>query len=165
MESRLQCIQEMRPNTIDELVPLLKCDWHLLRKIAFISKQETERLPKGYINRIYYFSDKLKVRNASECYYLMQLYNISVRSQVAPEVISKRFANHSFMLTNNFESLNRLLEIFFRYGIAPIHLFNDITVFKSCETHTVKRLSRVKEADITPVMPWMVKCRDSTFTR
>lgn len=69
------------------------------------------------------------------------------------------------MFFSNFDHLDNNLDIFLEYDIKPDNIIRDIGIFKHSEKSILERLKRVKAANITKVMPWMIKCLDAVFER
>lgn len=69
------------------------------------------------------------------------------------------------MFVRNFDHLAKNLTIFLEYGIKPANLLRDIGIFSHTEEYIMPRLERVKAANITKVMPWMIKCMDNVLER
>lgn len=90
---------------------------------------------------------------------------IFVYFQASPKIISKRFADYPFMLHYNFKYLDKNLEIFLKFDIKPSNILRDIGIFNQSEKLILARLIRVKAANITIVMPWMIKCLEVVFEK
>lgn len=80
-------------------------------------------------------------------------------------MISTMCVNDSFLLRYDFEPVAEKLNIFLEYGIEPANILRDTGIFH-CSVRAIQaRLERLKAANITKVMPWMIRCVETAFEK
>lgn len=142
IREKIPIIKSMEPKKIDDFVPLAVIKREELYKLAKI--MEHQRGTLEHENRIYYFSDKLKV---------------------APHIVAKYFVKYPFMFTKGFDTIHDNLNVLLEHQILPIHILRDLRSFRYKPESNKKRLVRAKEAQKEKLMPWMTRCSEATLVK
>lgn len=136
LKIRMDKLKQFKGCEINDLVPFLQVSSLVLSRACQIEEEEFKKIPNS--NRILYFCKELKV---------------------GPELVSKYFATHMFIFGIEFEKLEEIMKILLEYEIEPIHILQDLWVFKYVPQKLKNRFELVKSAGRKTLRPWMVRCR------
>uniref|UniRef100_A0A1B0FKW8 Mitochondrial transcription termination factor n=1 Tax=Glossina morsitans morsitans TaxID=37546 RepID=A0A1B0FKW8_GLOMM len=127
---------------INDFVAYLRVPLSRLRKIIGLLNSEGKYLAYG--NRVYYISEKLALD---------------------PYIVNKHLAKRLFVLELPCEMLEENLQLMLNYKVAPMNILKDLWVFLYAPSMVDVRLKRAALGKKDRIMPWMVKCPESTLKR
>lgn len=119
---------------------MMELDIRKLKRCVDVMLSETSLIPEG--NRIYYFSTHLKLK---------------------PEIVSKYFTKHKFILEMSFSNLEESFQVFLKYGVQPMDMLRDLYAFRYKSSKIESRLKQAQDANKDKLMPWMVRCTEKVL--
>lgn len=164
MRQKLSIISklDLKERAINDFVPLLDLNIERLKQICQLIAAERDQIPGG--NRIYYFSDKLKV---------LQIFSIKMTKisdfiflvffQIDPNVVARYFVKNDYFLVAPFENVDRKVQILLDYNIKPISILKSLYALDRSEEVYVSRLERLMSLNARDVKVWLFKCADDVF--
>uniref|UniRef100_A0A1A9VQC6 Transcription termination factor, mitochondrial n=1 Tax=Glossina austeni TaxID=7395 RepID=A0A1A9VQC6_GLOAU len=127
---------------INDFVAYLRVPLSRLRKIIGLLNSEEKYLAYG--NRVYYISEKLVLD---------------------PYIVNKHLAKRLFVLELPCDMLEENLQLMLNYKVAPMNILKDLWVLLYAPSVVEVRLKRAALGKKDRIMPWMVKCPESTLKR
>ncbi|KAL9925495.1 mitochondrial transcription termination factor [Glossina fuscipes fuscipes] len=127
---------------INDFVAYLRVPLSRLRRI--IARLNREEKYLAYGNRAYYISEKLGLD---------------------PYIVNKHVAKRLFVLELPCDMLEENLQLMLNYKVAPMNILKDLWVLLYAPSVVELRLKRAALGKKDRIMPWMVKCPESTLKR
>lgn len=138
---KLDILKKMKLDDVSAVIPLLQFPITKLRNFALLTKKESCKVPHG--NRLKYISEKLQCNLEDVC-------NV--------------FQQHKFLFTIPFDRFSATMNLLLDAGVCPWHILNDMWIFRYSLNKTAERLNMAKQAGVTTIKPWMLRCSDKIFS-
>ncbi|KAJ6625704.1 Transcription termination factor, mitochondrial, partial [Pseudolycoriella hygida] len=130
----IELIGKMRPNAIEDFLPLVQVDTWLLKNFVNVNNRRNEMHP------IYFFSEKLNI---------------------PPSIVSKTFAEHATILFRDSDGLKKKLDLLLSYNVRPETILRSPSTFWSSLEFIENRLQSLRSKGIENISSWML-VRDET---
>ncbi|XP_031635754.1 transcription termination factor, mitochondrial-like [Contarinia nasturtii] len=142
LQTRLDIIKtlDLTESMINDISPLLEMKEEQLKDVIDSMIKDELLVPGG--NRIYYFSQKLKIE---------------------PNVVAKYCVKNRHSLVAPFDSIDRKIQILLDYNIKPLTILKSLYALDRSEEVYISRLERLMSLHIKDVKIWFFKCADDVF--
>ncbi|XP_059478951.1 transcription termination factor, mitochondrial-like [Neocloeon triangulifer] len=146
LKSRMDVLLVKTQRTVSSMVPLLRLDAEMLKKMFAKSQKldEIQGVDKENQDRITFLSRKLKCSELEAC-----------------DIISK---NH-YLLNTPLARMEKVFEVLYEYQIDPIDVMKDPWILRYNPEQIRSRLEIIKSVGMDKAKPWLARSSHVVFKR